>query len=60
MSFIEKVKSRLGFRAKGRGVIEGGEGYQLREASARYKVHFGAENVDIGPENLHLWDVIPE
>ena len=29
-AFVENVKSLLGFRAKGRDVIEGNEGYQLR------------------------------
>jgi len=46
-SFIESVKASLGFRAKGRDVIESGEGYQLRESPASYKVFFEAENEDI-------------
>jgi len=33
-SFVEKVKSLLGFKAKGRDVIEGGERYHLREEAA--------------------------
>jgi putative transposase len=33
-SFIEKLRALLGFRAKGRKVKEGGEGYQLREEPA--------------------------
>ena len=33
-TFIEKLKALLGFRAKGRKVQEGGEGYQLREDPA--------------------------
>ncbi|MBW1816631.1 MAG: transposase [Deltaproteobacteria bacterium] len=60
MPFVDKVKSLLGFRAKGRSSKESDEGYQLREAPARYNAHFGAKNVDIGPENLHSWDVNPE
>ena len=60
MPFVDNVKACLGFRAKWRSAIEGGEGYQLREAPARYNAHFGAENVNIGPENLHFWDVNPE
>ena len=36
-SFIESVKASLGFRARGRDVIESGEGYQLRESPASYK-----------------------
>jgi hypothetical protein len=50
----------LDFRAKGRDVIEGGEGYQLREGAAHYQAFFEAENEDIGPENTYLWEVKSE
>ena len=53
-SFIENVKALLGFRAKGRDVIEGCEGYQLREGAAHYQAPFEAGNDDIGPENTYL------
>jgi hypothetical protein len=56
-SFIEKVRTLLGFRAKGRDILEGDEGYQLREGAASYKGLFGVEKDDIGPENTYLWDV---
>ena len=56
-SFVETVKSLLGFRAKGRDVLESGEGYQLREGAARYKALFGAEKGDIGHENTYLWEL---
>lgn len=55
--FIETVKALLGFRAKGREVIEGGEGFQLREEAADYKVLFEAEKSDIGHENAFFWDL---
>ena len=54
--FIESVKASLGFRARGRDVIESGEGYQLRESPASYKAFFEAENEDIGLENTRFWD----
>jgi len=54
------VKASLGFRARGRAVIESGEGYQLRESPASYKAFFEAENEDIGFENNRLWDVKAE
>jgi hypothetical protein len=47
------------FKAKGKDVIQGGEGYQLREESAHSKAHFVAEN-DIGPENSYFRDVSTE
>ena len=56
-SFIESVKASLGFRARGRDVIESGEGYQLRESPASYKAFFEAENEDIGLENTRFWDL---
>ncbi len=58
--FVEKVKALLGFRAKGREVIEGGEGYQVREGPATYNALFGAEKRDIGPENTYFWDINAE
>jgi hypothetical protein len=58
-SFVENVKARLRFRAKGREVIEVGERYQLREGPARYKALFGVEKDQIGPENSYPWNVKP-
>jgi REP-associated tyrosine transposase len=55
--FVEMVKALLGFRAKGREVIEGGEGCQLREETADYKLLFEAEKSDIGHENNYFWDL---
>ena len=56
-SFIESVNASLGFRAKGRDVIQSGEGYQLRESTTPYKALFEAENQDIGLKNTRLWDI---
>jgi len=55
--FVEKVKALLGFRAKGRKIIRSGEGYQVREAPARYNEFLGAEKEDIGPENTYSWNL---
>ena len=59
-SFIMKVKSLLGFKAKGRDVIEAGEGYHLREQAGPHRTLFRAEKDDIGPENAYFWDVNAE
>ena len=59
-SFIENVKARLGFRAKGRAVIEGGEGCHLREEAAPYIALFEAEKDDIGTENAYFWEINSE
>ena len=58
--FVEKVKALLGYRGKGRDIIEGTEGYQVREGPALYNALFGAEKEDIGPENSYFWDVNAE
>ena len=58
--FVDKVKSLLGLRAKGRKVIEAGEGYQVREGTIPYKALFEAEKEDIGPKNTYFWDIDPE
>ena len=58
--FFEKVKNPLSFRAKGREVIEGFWGYQLRERSAGYEAFFGAQKDDIGLENTYFWEVKSE
>ncbi|EFK11171.1 conserved hypothetical protein [delta proteobacterium NaphS2] len=52
--FLEKVKSVMGFKAKGRDIIKGDDGYHLQEEAASYKVLFEAEKGDIGSEHLFL------
>jgi putative transposase len=59
-SFVEKVKELLGIRAKGRDVLQGSEGYQVREEPAPYNALFRAEKDDIGLENTYLWDIKTE
>ena len=59
-ALVENVKALLGFRGKGRGVLEGAEGYQVRERSAQYGALFGAEKVDMGPKNSYFWDMNTE
>jgi REP element-mobilizing transposase RayT len=58
--FVENVKTQLGFKVKGRDVIEGGEGYHLREETAPYKAIFRGKKEDIGPENTYFWDINTE
>ena len=55
--FIENVKGLLAHRAKGRDIIEGSGGYQLREEAIPYNVLFGVEKGDIGTQNAYFWDV---
>lgn len=59
-TFIKKVKALLGFRAMGRDVIEGGDGYQLRQGNVPYKALFGPEKDNIGSKNTYFWDTYYE
>jgi hypothetical protein len=59
MSF-SRAKRLLGFRAKGRDVIEGSGGYQLREGTVHYQALFEVEKDDIGPENPYSRDIKAE
>jgi hypothetical protein len=43
----------LDYRALGREAREGNEEFHLREGSALYHAHSGAENSDIGPKNTY-------
>jgi putative transposase len=58
--FVEKVKTLLRFRAKGREIIEGGEGFQLREEAADYKALSEPEKHDIDPKNTFFWHLNAE
>ena len=57
--FVERVKEHLGFRAKGREVVEDGEGCRVREGTAFYSSFLGAEKEEIGSENTYHWSVKP-
>ena len=59
-SFVEEMKTRLGFKVKGRDVVEGSKGYNLREEAAPYTVLFRPEKDDIGLENSYFWDANTE
>ena len=60
VAFLEQVKRLLGFRAKGREVTEGGEGFQLREEAADYRAFFEAQNDDTGPKSTFFWELNTE
>ena len=59
-SFVEKVKSLLGYKAKGRDVMKDGEAYHLREEAAPYMALSSAEKDDIGAGNTYYWDINSE
>ncbi len=54
--FIEKVKEKLGFRARGRKVSDAENAtFQLREAQSIYGDD--SPNIDFVTENTFLWDI---
>ena len=55
-AFVEKVKTLLGFRAKGRKITRIGEGYQVREGPGPYNAFFRAEKEYIGLKNTYSWN----
>jgi putative transposase len=59
-SFIEKFKSLLGVKAKGRSIMDGGERYHLREEAVPYMALLRAKKKDIGPQNTYFWDITVE
>ncbi|MBM9521253.1 hypothetical protein JWG39_15645 [Desulforhopalus vacuolatus] len=56
-SFVETIHSKLGFRGKGRKVLEHDIGFQLREKHRTYNVEYDGRNEDIGSINTSEWDV---
>lgn len=57
---IEMGITLLGFRVKGREVLVGDKGYQLREGLTLHKALLGVENDDSGLENTYFWHVKPK
>jgi len=55
LSFVNTVKSELGFKAAHREVIEQGETYVLREESEAYRSNFAGENQVVSAENARFW-----
>lgn len=52
---VTATKEKLGIRAKGREVVGGDGGYELREAPAAYKGILGCEKNVLRLENTHFW-----
>jgi hypothetical protein len=56
LSFVEKVKSQLGFKAAHREVIEGGGTYALQEQSEAYGLNLTDKNEALSSENTRFWN----
>jgi hypothetical protein len=56
LSFVNTVKSELGFKAAHREVSEQGETCVLREGSEIYRSNFAGENEVLSSENARFWN----
>ena len=56
LSFVEKVKSELGFKAAHREAIEMDGTYALREQREAYGADFAGESEALSSENSRFWD----
>jgi hypothetical protein len=56
LSFVEKVKNELGFKAAHREAIEVDGTYALREQREAYGANFAGETEALSSENTRLWD----
>lgn len=54
-TFINDILSQLGFKAKGRKIIEQGQTSQIREEIQSYNPLFEGENSNIAPINAIFW-----
>ena len=59
LSFVDTVKSELGFKAAHREVIEQGDTYLLREESEAYRSNFASKNEAVSSENARFWNENP-
>ncbi|MGH7928261.1 MAG: transposase [Candidatus Binatia bacterium] len=60
LSFVNTVKSELGYKAAHREVIEQGETYVLREEGEAYSSNFASEKEVLSSENARFWNENPE
>jgi putative transposase len=60
LQFVDKVKTQLGGRALGRGVVSSAGGHELRERQVSYNDHFDLENTTLGSQNRLFWRVYDE
>jgi hypothetical protein len=56
-AFVTATKEQLGFKVKGREVVENDGGYEPRESSMSYSGHFGPENEVLRTQNGYLWEL---
>jgi hypothetical protein len=60
LSFVNTVKSELGFKAAHREAVAQSETYVLREESEAYRSNFAGENEVLSFEDARFWNEDPE
>jgi putative transposase len=56
--FVTATKEKLGFKAKGREVVDRDGNFELKEAQAAYRGILRDENAVLSPQNQYLWEDI--
>lgn len=56
MSFVEEIKLKLGFKAKGRKVVVCNDKSVLREPTVPYNDNSNHKNGSLSPENSYYWN----
>ena len=56
--FVTATKEKIGFKAKGREVVDGNGSFELREPPAGYRGILGHENAVLRPQNQYSWEGI--
>jgi len=58
-NFIETIKEKLGFKAKGRNIDERDGAFTLKEPRQAYNTVFAPEMGFLRQKNMHFWDILP-
>ena len=56
-SFVERIRARLGVKAKYRQIEDAGGRMVLREERERYRPIFARKNTPLSLRNTRLWDL---
>jgi len=54
-AFVLETKEKLGFKVKGRKVLEKEGSFELREPPVSYGVHFVPKNTVLSAQNTYYW-----
>ena len=53
--YVEETQTKLGVKAKGRGIVENNEAYELRESQIPYNHVFDPKKTWLRQNNSYFW-----